>query len=309
MQLSLVIPLFNEKESLAPLCEWIEKSIGGQFTYEIILVDDGSSDNSWNEVVNLKNKHPEVNGIKLRRNYGKSAALNTGFAAAKGDVVITMDADLQDSPEEIPSLYAMITDDGYDIVSGWKKERHDPITKTIPTKLYNWATRKLSGIHLNDMNCGLKAYNADVIKNIEVYGEMHRYIPVIAKSAGFSKIGEKVVKHQARKYGETKFGLNRFSRGLLDLMTISFMSRFGKRPMHFFGSIGLLFTLTGTIMLAVLTIQKLVHKISGIASRPLFFLGMLLMIIGIQLFIAGFLAEMISRNSPKRNEYAISETI
>lgn len=220
-----------------------------------------------------------------------------------------MDADLQDSPEEIPELYNMIVNEGYDIVSGWKKNRHDPITKTIPTKLYNWATRKMSGIKLNDMNCGLKAYHKEVIKSIEVYGEMHRYIPVIAKAEGFNKIGEKVVRHQARKYGVTKFGLNRFSRGLLDLMSISFMSRFGKRPMHFFGSVGLLFTLIGTILLTTLTIQKLIYNVIGIASRPMFFLGMLLMIIGIQLFIAGFLAEMISRNSPNRNKYAISEKI
>jgi len=278
-------------------------------TYEMIMVDDGSNDGSWEKLITLKKEYPQINGIKLRRNYGKSAALNTAFEVAQGEVVITMDADLQDSPEEIPELYRMIREDKYDIVSGWKKERHDPISKTIPTKIYNWATRALSGIKLNDMNCGLKAYSSDVVKNIEVYGEMHRYIPILAKTAGFDKIGEKIVKHQARKFGVTKFGLNRFSRGMLDLMSISFMSRFGKRPMHFFGSVGMLFTLAGTLMLAMLTFQKIVYKTMGIASRPMFFLGMLLVIVGIQLFIAGFLAEMISRNNPKRNEYSIAETI
>lgn len=309
MQISIAIPLFNEVESLTELCRWIHETLDGQFGYEIIMVDDGSTDGSWEKIQELKSNYPAIKGIRLRRNYGKSAALNTAFQACNGDVVITMDADLQDSPEEIPGLYKMITEEKYDLVSGWKRERHDPISKTIPTKLYNWATRIMSGIKLNDMNCGLKAYKIDVVKSIEVYGEMHRYIPILAKSAGFSKIGEKVVQHQARKFGVTKFGLNRFNRGLLDLMSISFMSRFGKRPMHFFGSIGMLFTFIGTIMLAVLTIQKVVYKVSGIASRPMFFLGMLLVIVGIQLFIAGFLAEMISRNNPKRNDYSIAETI
>ena len=309
MQVSIVIPLYNEEESLPDLVHWIDNSIGKTFTYEMIMVDDGSTDNSWSVLKELKSTYSNIIGIKFRRNYGKSAALNVGFGEAKGDVVITMDADLQDSPEEIPALYDMIVKEGYDLVSGWKKERHDPITKTIPTKLYNWATRKMSGIKLNDMNCGLKAYHHDVVKNIEVYGEMHRYIPVIAKAEGFDKIGEKVVAHQARKYGVTKFGINRFSRGLLDLMSISFMSRFGKRPMHFFGSVGLLFTVLGITLLTILTIQKLIYKVIGIASRPMFFLGMLLVIVGIQLFIAGFLAEMISRNSPNRNKYAISQKI
>ncbi len=309
MQVSIVIPLYNEEESLPDLVHWIDNSIGKTFTYEMIMVDDGSTDNSWSVLKELKSTYSNIIGIKFRRNYGKSAALNVGFGEAKGDVVITMDADLQDSPEEIPALYDMIVKEGYDLVSGWKKERHDPITKTIPTKLYNWATRKMSGIKLNDMNCGLKAYHHDVVKNIEVYGEMHRYIPVIAKAEGFDKIGEKVVAHQARKYGVTKFGINRFSRGLLDLMSISFMSRFGKRPMHFFGSVGLLFTVLGTTLLTILTIQKLIYKVIGIASRPMFFLGMLLVIVGIQLFITGFLAEMISRNSPNRNKYAISQKI
>ncbi len=310
MDLSIVIPLYNEEESLAELVDWIKKSIGDQgWTYEIIMVDDGSTDTSWSKVVSLKKAHSEIKGIKFRRNYGKSAALNEAFDAAQGNVVVTMDADLQDSPEEIPELFRMITDQDYDLVSGWKKERHDPVSKTIPTKLYNWATRMMSGIKLNDMNCGLKAYKHEVVKSIEVYGEMHRYIPVLAKTQGFDKIGEKVVQHQARKYGVTKFGLNRFSRGLLDLMTITFMGRFGKRPMHFFGSTGMVFTFIGTILLTILTIQKVIYKVGGIASRPMFFLGMLLVIVGIQLFIAGFLAEMISRNNPKRNDYSISETI
>lgn len=310
MDLSIVIPLYNEEESLSELVSWIKKSIASHgWDYEVIMVDDGSTDQSWNTIVNLKKEYPEIVGIKLRRNYGKSAALNKAFEAAKGDVVITMDADLQDSPEEIPELYSMIMNDGYDLVSGWKKERHDPVSKTIPTKLYNWATRVMSGIKLHDMNCGLKAYKHEVIKSVEVYGEMHRYIPVLAKMQGFQKIGEKVVQHQARKHGVTKFGLNRFSRGPLDLMTISFMGRFGKRPMHFFGSTGMIFTIIGTILLTILTIQKVVFKVGGIANRPMFFLGMLLVIVGIQLFIAGFLAEMIARNNPKRNDYSVAETI
>ncbi len=310
MDLSIVIPLYNEEESLTELVDWIKKSIADQnWSYEIIMVDDGSTDTSWSKVVSLKKDYPEIKGIKFRRNYGKSAALNEAFEAAEGNVVVTMDADLQDSPEEIPGLYRMVTQDGYDLVSGWKKERHDPVSKTIPTKLYNWATRMMSGIKLNDMNCGLKAYKYEVVKSIEVYGEMHRYIPVLAKTQGFDKIGEKVVQHQARKYGVTKFGLNRFSRGLLDLMTITFMGRFGKRPMHFFGSTGMAFTFIGIILLTILTIQKVIYKVGGIASRPMFFLGMLLVIVGIQLFIAGFLAEMISRNNPKRNDYSVAETI
>ncbi len=310
MDLSIVIPLYNEEESLPELLSWIKKSIQSQqWAYEVIMVDDGSNDNSWNTIVELKNSYPEIVGIKLRRNYGKSAALNKAFEQAQGDVVITMDADLQDSPEEIPELYQMIMRDGFDLVSGWKKERHDPVSKTIPTKLYNWATRVMSGIKLHDMNCGLKAYKHEVVKSVEVYGEMHRYIPVLAKIQGFEKIGEKVVQHQARKHGVTKFGLNRFSRGPLDLLTISFIGRFGKRPMHFFGSTGMLFTIIGVLLLTVLTVQKVIYKVGGIASRPMFFLGMLLIIVGIQLFIAGFLAEMISRNNPKRNEYSIAETI
>ena len=310
MQLSIVIPLYNEDESIGELVLWIDKVLQPlSMIYEILMVDDGSTDNSWAKVNELQLSHPHIRGFRFRKNYGKSPALNVAFEAAKGDVVITMDADLQDSPEEIPELYRMITEENYDIVSGWKKDRHDPLSKTIPTKLYNWTTRKISGIKLNDMNCGLKAYKKDVIKSIEVYGEMHRYIPILAKAVGYNRIGEKVVQHQARKYGVSKFGLNRFTRGLLDLMTISFMSKFGQRPMHFFGTIGLLFTIIGTLTLLGLTVQKMFFNVGGIAERPLFFLGILLVIVGIQLFIAGFLAEMISRNNPKRNEYAISETI
>ncbi len=310
MQLSVLIPFLNEEESLPELIAWIEKVMHEHsYSYEIIGLDDGSTDASWEMIKLAQKKNPQVHGIKFRRNYGKSAALNEGFMAAKGDVIITMDADLQDSPDEIPELYNMITQEGYDIVSGWKQKRYDPITKTIPTKLYNWATRTMTGIKLNDMNCGLKAYKHQVVKNIEVYGEMHRYIPVIAKSAGFNKIGEKVVQHQSRKYGVSKFGMSRFIRGLLDLMTITFMGKFGKRPMHFFGGFGALFSIGGVVLLSLLTIQKLVFSVEGISTRPLFFLGMLLVIVGVQLFIAGFLAEMISRISPMRNDYAIEEKI
>ncbi len=310
MQLTIVVPLYNEEESLPELVAWIDRVLTTYpLTYEIIMVDDGSTDTSWTVIKQLKEKYPTIKGIKFRRNYGKSAALNTAFAQAQGEVVITMDADLQDSPDEIPELYELIKKEGYDIISGWKKNRHDPISKTIPTKLYNWATRKMSGIHLHDMNCGLKSYNGEVIKNIEVYGEMHRYIPIMAKNAGFDKIGEKVVQHQARKYGISKFGLSRFSRGLLDLMSITFMAKFSKRPMHFFGSVGLISGILGTVLLATLTIQKVFFNVPGIADRPLFFLGILLVIVGVQLFIAGFLAEMISRSTERRNEYAISETI
>lgn len=310
MDLSIVIPLYNEEESLGELVEWIDKVVATMhITHEVICIDDGSTDKSWSIIKELKKSYSQINAIRFRRNYGKAAALHTAFTFATGEVVITMDADLQDSPDEIPELYAMIKDQDYDIVSGWKKERHDPKTKTIPTKLYNWATRVMSGIHLNDMNCGLKAYKAEVTKGIEIYGDMHRYIPILAKIEGYDNITEKVVKHYPRKYGTTKFGINRFSRGLLDLMSITFMGKFGKRPMHFFGSVGIIFTLLGIIMLSILTIQKLIYNIGGIAERPLFFLGLLLMIVGIQLFIAGFLAEMISRNNQNRNDYSIAETI
>lgn len=310
MQISVVIPLLNEEESLPELTQWIDKVMQENgYSYEIVFVDDGSTDNSWNTILDLKKKYSSITAIKFRRNYGKSAGLQKGFEAAIGDVIITMDADLQDSPDEIPALYDMIIKDGFDLVSGWKKKRFDPITKTIPTKLYNGVTRLMSGIQLNDMNCGLKAYRKNVVKNIEVYGEMHRYIPVIAKWAGFGNIGEKVVQHQARKYGTTKFGLNRFINGPLDLASIMFVSKYGKKPMHFFGVIGVLFLFIGILLLAYLSIQKIFFGIVGIASLPSFFLGMLLIIVGIQLFIAGFLAELISRNAPERNRYIIEDRV
>ena len=308
--ISVVVPLLNEEESLPELATWIKKVMDARgYSYEIIFIDDGSTDDSWNIIKNLQQSDSNIRGIKFRRNYGKSAALNTGFSATNGNVVITMDADLQDSPDEIPELYRMIVNDGYDMVSGWKKKRYDPITKTIPTKLYNAVTRWMSGIHLNDMNCGLKSYHHNVVKNIEVYGEMHRYIPVIAKWAGFKKIGEKVVQHQARKYGKTKFGISRFFYGPLDLASIMFVGKFGKRPMHFFGVVGMLFTLLGFITLVYLSLSKLIYGVTRIADRPAFFLGMLLVIVGIQLFIAGFLAELISRNATERNHYKVSEEI
>lgn len=310
MDLSVVIPLYNEDESIGELISWIEKVASKMnIKYEVIIVDDGSTDKSWETLIALKQKFAFVRGLRFRRNYGKSAALNTGFKAVEGDVVITMDADLQDSPEEIPHLYKMIKEEGYDLISGWKKKRHDPLSKRLPSKLFNRTTRWLSGIKLNDFNCGLKAYAKDVVKSIEVYGEMHRYIPVIAKNAGFAKIGEKVVAHQARKFGVTKFGLERVLRGYLDLMSITFMTKFGKRPMHFFGGMGTLLSFTGIIMLIYLSVMKLFFNTAGISDRPLFFLGMLCIIIGVQLFIAGFLAEMLSRNNPLRNEYSIKETI
>ncbi|MFN0173736.1 MAG: glycosyltransferase family 2 protein [Saprospiraceae bacterium] len=311
MQLTIVIPLKNEEESLPELEAWIRRVCEAhRLSYEIIMVDDGSSDRSWKVISALKENNPLVRGIKFRRNYGKSAGLHEGFHVAQGDVVITMDADLQDSPDEIPELYKMITEEGYDLVSGWKKVRHDPITKTIPTKLYNAVTRWMSGIKLHDFNCGLKAYRLDVVKTIEVYGEMHRYIPVIAKWAGFTKIGEKVVEHRARQYGVTKFGgFERFINGPLDLMSISFVGKFGKRPMHFFGSLGLISFLIGFGILAYLTFAKTVYKEYGIADRPLFYFGILALIIGTQLFLTGFLAEMINRNSPIRNSYLIEKEI
>lgn len=311
MNLSLVIPLKNEEESLPELVTWIRRVCEAQgYSYEIILIDDGSSDRSWKIIQELKVQNPAIHGIKFRRNYGKSAGLHTGFQAAKGDVVITMDADLQDSPDEIPGLYNMIMDAGFDLVSGWKKVRHDPISKTIPTKLYNGVTRWISGIPLHDFNCGLKAYRLDVVKTIEVYGEMHRYIPVIAKWAGFSRIGEKVVEHRARKYGYTKFGgFERFINGPLDLMSISFVGKFGKRPMHFFGTLGILSFLIGFCILAYLTFSKTVLQEYGIAGRPLFFFGILALVVGTQLFLTGFLAEMIIRNSSTRNHYLIEKEL
>lgn len=309
LDISIIIPLYNEDESITELHDWIKKVMKSHdFSYEILFIDDGSTDESWAIINNLKDNNDSVQGIRFKRNYGKSAALNVGFSQCKGRVVITMDADLQDSPDEIPELYNMIVNDKYDLVSGWKKKRFDPISKTIPTKLYNWVTRKMSGIQLHDMNCGLKAYKNDVVKSIEVYGEMHRYIPVIAKWAGFSKIGEKVVQHRPRKYGVTKFGLSRFIYGPLDLFSIMFMGKFGKRPMHFFGVLGTLISLLGVLILGYLSIDKLFFNMARIADRPAFYLGILSVIVGVQLFIAGFLGELISRNAVDRNKYIISDT-
>ncbi len=310
IQISVVIPLYNEEESLPELTAWIDKvMIENNFSYEIILVDDGSTDSSWDVIEDLTKERTHIRGIKFRRNYGKSAALHEGFTSSRGEVVITMDADLQDSPEEIPDLYKMITVDGFDLVSGWKKKRYDPISKTIPTKLFNAVTRKISDIQLHDFNCGLKAYKGKVVHSIEVYGEMHRYIPIIAKWAGFSKIGEKVVQHQERKYGVSKFGINRFINGFLDLLSIFFVGKFSKKPMHFFGSLGIVAFFIGFIILIELSIEKIFFNIGGIADRPLFFLGMLCTIIGSQLFLTGFVAELISRNSPGRNHYLIEKKI
>jgi glycosyltransferase involved in cell wall biosynthesis len=311
IDISVVVPLFNEDESLPELTAWIDKVMkANSFTYEIVMVDDGSKDKSWSVIEELHAKNPNVKGIKFRRNYGKSAALNTGFEAVKGDVVITMDADLQDSPDEIPGLYKMIMEDDFDVVSGWKKKRHDPISKTIPTKLFNWATRKMSGIYLHDFNCGLKAYKNAVVKSIEVYGEMHRYIPVIAKAAGFANISEKVVEHRARKFGVTKFGgWSRFINGLLDLMSIYFVSRFGKRPMHFFGSIGTLVFMVGFIILSYFFVDRIFLGGYGATGRPLFFMGIVALLVGSQLFLAGFLGELIARNAPDRNVYLVEKEI
>ncbi len=312
LHISIVVPLYNEEESLPELLEWINRVCSANsFNYEVVMVDDGSKDKSWQIVEELKIKYPQVRGIKFRRNYGKSAALNEAFGATKGDVVITMDADLQDSPDEIPELYKMIKEDGFDIVSGWKKERHDPLSKTIPTKLYNGVTRIFSGIKLHDMNCGLKAYKSDVVKSIEIFGEMHRYIPVIAKGAGFDKIGEKVVQHQERKYGVSKFGLNRFVNGFLDLFTITFITRFGKKPMHFFGLIGTLFFIVGFSIFLWLGIEKLFINTTAklLADNTWFFFALTAMIIGTQLFLTGFIAELISRNSANRNQYLVEKEI
>ena len=310
LDISVVVPLFNEEDSLAELTSWIDKVMQtNNFSYEVILVDDGSRDGSWKVVEQIAAENNNVKGIQFRRNYGKSAALFEGFDAVIGDVIITMDADLQDSPEEIPDLYKMIMKDDFDLVSGWKKKRYDPITKTIPTKLFNSATRKLSGIKLNDFNCGLKAYKRNVVKTIEVYGEMHRYIPVLAKQAGFVNIGEKVVEHQARKHGTSKFGLERFVNGFLDLMSISFMTSFGKRPMHFFGLLGTLSFIVGFGISVYLTILKIAFNVSKMTDRPIFYLGLLCMIVGTQLFITGFIGEMISRSASDRNKYSVKGTL
>jgi glycosyltransferase involved in cell wall biosynthesis len=307
---SLVIPLLNESASLPELSDWISRVCQeAGLSFEIIFVDDGSTDGSWQQILQLKQKHPAIRGIRFRRNYGKSAALNEGFQAARGRVVITMDADLQDSPDEIPALYRMIVEERYDLVSGWKKKRFDPLSKTLPTKLFNAVTRAVSGIRLHDFNCGLKAYDAAVVKSIEVFGEMHRYIPILARQAGFTKIGEKVVVHRPRKYGHSKFGINRFVNGLLDLFTIIFLTRFGKKPMHFFGPWGLLLFLAGFAIAAYLAIAKIVFEQYRMTERPIFYLGILCMIVGSQLFLAGFLGELVLRNSPERNQYLVSERL
>lgn len=312
MDISVVVPLFNEEESIPELTAWIKKVMEkNNFSYEIMMIDDGSRDSSWEVIEKLQTNNPLIKGIKFRRNYGKSAALFCGFEAAKGDVVITMDADLQDSPDEIPELYRMIKEDGFDLVSGWKKKRFDPVfTKNIPSKLYNWTVRRMTGIKLHDMNCGLKAYRKNVIKSIEVYGEMHRYIPVLAKWAGYKNIGEKVVVHAERKYGVTKFGLERFVRGPLDLMSVTFISRFVKRPMHFFGILGVLIFFVGLLAAAYLGVQKIIqlnHGITGhlITDSPYFYIALTSMIIGAQFFMGGFLGELVSRSSSERNKYQI----
>lgn len=313
VDISVVIPLYNEEESLRELHDWIVRVMQqNRLTYEIIFVDDGSSDHSWDVIMELGLLNEHARGIRFRRNYGKSAALHEGFSVSSGKVVITMDADLQDSPDEIPALFSMITTEGYDLVSGWKHKRYDPLTKTIPTKFFNWATRKMSGIHnLHDFNCGLKAYRREVVKSIEVYGEMHRYIPVIAKWAGFKKIGERPVSHQARKYGTTKFGLERFINGFLDLLSITFVSRFGKRPMHFFGMLGTLMFFIGFITAGYLGLSKLYsvyHNLPArlITERPSFYIALTSMILGTQLFLAGFLGELVARAAPDRNRYQVA---
>ena len=314
--LSIVISLFNEEESLHELVKWIEDVMTKEgYVYEIIMVDDGSKDASWKVVKELSAKNPCIRGISFRRNYGKSAALYHGFKAAEGRVVVTMDADLQDSPEEIPEMYRMVVEDGYDIVSGWKKQRFDnKLTKNIPSKLYNATARWVTGIKLHDMNCGLKAYRNEVVKNIEVYGEMHRYIPYLAKNAGFDKITEKPVQHQKRKYGVSKFGLERFVNGFLDLISLWFLSRFGKKPMHFFGFTGILMFLAGAILAIWVIAEKLIQQGHGLAFRPvteqpLFYLALVAVLLGFQLFLAGFICEMVSRNSTERNNYKIKEEI
>jgi glycosyltransferase involved in cell wall biosynthesis len=312
LNVSIVIPLYNEEESLPELFSWIQKVLSeARLSYELILVDDGSTDKSWQVIQSLAAEHKEIKAIQFQRNYGKSAALQKGFEVVRGTVVLTMDADLQDSPEEIPALYAMITQEGFDVVSGWKKKRHDPLTKTIPTKLYNWAARRITGIHLHDFNCGIKAYRLAVVKSIELYGDMHRYIPALAKYAGFKNIGEKVVQHQARKFGYTKFGINRFLNGPLDFMTVAFLGKFGKKPMHFFGALGTLMFFIGALLALYLGIDKLFfHKSAQLlASRTAFLLALVAMIIGVQFFMTGFIAEIMGRNSSSRNNYLIQEKI
>ncbi|MBR6757713.1 MAG: glycosyltransferase family 2 protein [Bacteroidaceae bacterium] len=310
MDISLVIPLYNEAESLPELEAWIARVMKeNNFSYEIWFVNDGSTDNSWQVIEELRAKNPCVKGISFRRNYGKSPALHVGFEKVQGDVVITMDADLQDSPDEIPELYKMIMNDGYDLVSGWKKKRYDPLSKTIPTKLFNATARKVTGIMLHDFNCGLKAYRLDVVRSIEVYGDMHRYMPYLAKNAGYTRIGEKVVQHQARKYGTTKFGLDRFVNGYLDLMTLWFFSKFAVKPMHFFGLLGSLMFFIGFIAFVVVVCMKLFSIRTGVTDTPYFYVSLTSMILGTQLFLTGFLGELISRNASERNTYHISNVL
>lgn len=316
MDISIIIPSYNERESLPELVEWIERVTSeGGWSHEIIIVDDGSTDGSWKTIKELAGRHPELHGISFRRNYGKSAALYCGFAKAQGDVVFTMDADLQDSPDEIPEMYRMITEQGYDLVSGWKQHRQDnALTKNLPSKLYNATARCITGIKLHDMNCGLKAYRNEVVKNIEVYGEMHRYIPYLAKNAGFTNIGEKPVHHQKRKYGKSKFGMERFVNGFLDLMSLWFLTKFGKRPMHFFGYSGLLMFFIGFVMTVWIIVAKLVNQNRGfyfrpVTDQPLFYLALVAVILGVMLFLAGFLGEMVSRSSSDRNRYNIKDEL
>ena len=312
VDISIVVPLYNEVESLPELFAWIKRVMDeNTFSFEVVFIDDGSKDGSWEVVQQLNSEHSQIVGIKFQRNYGKSAALQKGFEAASGNVVITMDADLQDSPDEIPELYRMIMEDDYDVVSGWKKKRYDPISKTIPTKLYNWAARRITGIKLHDFNCGLKAYKNVVVKSIELYGDMHRYIPPLAKYAGFNKIGEKVVQHQARKYGVTKFGLSRFLNGPLDLMTVAFIGRFGKKPMHFFGAVGTMMFILGSLITLYMIIDKVFIDTTGrlLAERTEFFIALSSMIIGSQFFLGGFIAEMVGRTSESRNNYLVEDTI
>ena len=311
MQISVVIPLFNEAESLPELMQWIDRVMQtNNYSYEVIMVDDGSKDNSWQTIQTLRTTYPSLKGIKFQRNYGKSAALNEGFKMAQGDIVVTMDADLQDSPDEIPEFYDMITKDGYHLVSGWKKKRYDnTFTKNIPSKIYNAVARRSSGIILHDFNCGIKAYQLKVIKSIEVFGEMHRYIPILAKWAGFSKIGEKVVVHQARKYGTTKFGWERFVNGFLDLMTIQFLSKFGKKPMQFFGLLGSLFFLIGLVSFGNIVFDKFMNPDFSVTNKPAFYIALVSMIIGVQLFLAGFIAELVNRSAVDRNTYLIEDKL
>jgi glycosyltransferase involved in cell wall biosynthesis len=316
MDISVVVPLYNEAESLPELATWIERVMNEHgYTYEVLMINDGSTDKSWQVIEQLHKQNPCIKGVCFRRNYGKSPALNTGFARTQGNVVITMDADLQDSPDEIPELYRMITEEGYDLVSGWKKKRYDPLSKTLPTKLFNATARRVSGIHnLHDFNCGLKAYRSDVVKHIEVYGDMHRYVPYLAKIAGFKNIGEKVVQHQARKYGVSKFGLDRFVNGYLDLLTLWFQAKFGVKPMHFFGLLGSLMFLLGFIAVIVVGALKLYNMYAGnhytlVTNSPYFYLALTAMILGTQLFLTGFLGELITRNSPSRNHYEISQEL